>query len=110
MLFFEKENGNQSKVIMTKPYKETYLGKNEFLREFEPNTPSNELEWHLDEEDRIVEVLENKGNWQFQLDNKLPTLLENKIFIPKETYHRVIKGNDKLIVKIKKLPKQKVNV
>jgi len=47
MLFFEKENGNQSKVIMTKPYKETYLGKNEFLREFEPNTPSNEYEGKL---------------------------------------------------------------
>lgn len=37
------------------------------------------------------------------IDNQLPILLEGRIFIPKETYHRVIKGNKNLIVRITKL-------
>ena len=87
---------------MLTPYKETELGNNQYIREFSPDIDNHELEWHLDREDRIVEVIENEG-WEFQLDNQLPIHLENAIFIPKETYHRVIKGNGKLIVKITKL-------
>jgi|APGre2960657373_1045057.scaffolds.fasta_scaffold144479_3 hypothetical protein len=41
----------------------------------------------------------NVGNNQY---NPLPVSLDKNIFIPKETYHRVIKGCGKLIVKIKK--------
>jgi hypothetical protein len=84
------------------PFKETSLGNNEYLREFDEDIDSHELEWHRDREDRIVEIIENE-DWLFQFDNQLPILLEKKIFIPKETYHRVIKGNGKLIVKITKL-------
>lgn len=86
-----------------KPYKEITLGNNQYIREFYKKVDSHELEWHLDKEDRIVEVVSNKGKWMVQLDNELPILLKNRIFIPKETYHRVIKGKDKLIVKITKL-------
>lgn len=85
-----------------RPYTETELGNNQYIREFSFDVDDHELEWHLDREDRIVEVIENEG-WEFQLDNQLPIHLENVIFIPKETYHRVIKGNGKLIVKITKL-------
>ena len=84
------------------PYKETSIGNNEYVREFGEDIDTHELEWHIDKEDRIVEVIENNG-WQVQIDNELPKLLNNKLFIPKETYHRVIKGNGKLIVKIIKL-------
>jgi hypothetical protein len=84
------------------PFKETSLGNNEFIREFDDDVDSHELEWHRDKEDRIVEVIENI-DWLYQCDNQLPVLLDQKIFIPKETYHRVIKGNGKLIVKITKL-------
>ena len=84
------------------PFKETSLGNNEFIREFDDDVDSHELEWHRDKEDRIVEVIENI-DWLYQSDNQLPVLLDQKIFIPKETYHRVIKGNGKLIVKITKL-------
>ena len=84
------------------PFKEVLLGNNEYLREFSEDVDDHELDWHRDREDRIVEVIENK-DWLFQSDNQLPILLEKKIFIPKETYHRVIKGNGKLIVKITKL-------
>ena len=73
------------------------------VREFFQDTPSFELVWHRDKEDRIVETT-HTTDWQFQLDNKLPQRLsENKLFIPKETYHRLIKGTGDLKVKIYKL-------
>ena len=73
------------------------------IREFSQDTPSFEFVWHRDKEDRIVEVL-NNTDWKFQLDNKTPQVLsENKLFIPKETYHRLIKGTGNLKVKIYKL-------
>jgi hypothetical protein len=85
------------------PYTETSLGNNQYIREFESNIDSHELEWHLDKENRLVEVVENNGGWEVQLDNNLPCLMEGSIFIPKETYHRVIKGSGKLVVKITKM-------
>lgn len=87
---------------MSLPFKETNVGNNEYIREFDENISTHELEWHLDKEDRLVEAVENCGNWLIQLDNSLPVSLDKKIFIPKETYHRVIKGTGKLVVKIKK--------
>lgn len=87
---------------MSMTYKETELGNNQYIREFSPDIATHEFEWHCDREDRIVEIVEN-ADWRFQLDNQLPILLEKTIFIPKETYHRIIKGNNKLIVKITKL-------
>ena len=75
-----------------------------FLREFKRDVVSDELVWHMDREDRYVKIVSGKG-WELQLDNKLPMLLkENTIyFIPKYTYHRVIKGDTDLIVEIEKL-------
>ena len=87
---------------MSLPYVETSVGDNVYIREFDKDVDIHELEWHLDSEDRLVEVVENEGKWQVQIDNSLPVLLEKKIFIPKETYHRVIKGSGKLIVRITK--------
>lgn len=84
------------------PFKETLLGDNQYIREFSKDSKTDELEWHLDKEDRIVEVIENNG-WQYQEENKLPVLLEGKIFVPKETYHRVIKGNGDLKIKLTKI-------
>jgi len=83
------------------PFKETSVGDNQYIREFSNDVDNQELEWHIDREDRIVEVIYNK-DWQLQFDNQLPILIKEVIFIPKETYHRIIKGTDKLIVKIKK--------
>lgn len=83
-----------------KPYKEV-LKKNSRIREFKPTISNKELVWHRDEKDRYVTILEGKG-WQFQLDNELPLELQEKdvIFIPKQTYHRVLKGNTNLVIKI----------
>jgi len=84
------------------PFKETSLGNNEYVREFSEDIDIHELEWHIDKEDRVVEVIDNDG-WEVQIDNELPKLLKNKLFIPKETYHRIIKGTGNLKVKITKL-------
>lgn len=83
-----------------KPYKEV-LNNNSRTREFKVNTPNRELVWHRDEKDRYVTILEGEG-WQFQLDNELPLELQKKdvIFIPKQTYHRVLKGKTNLVIKI----------
>ena len=73
------------------------------IREFSQDTPSFEFVWHRDKEDRYVQSI-GKTDWKFQLDNKIPQVLsENKLFIPKETYHRLIKGTGNLTVKVYKL-------
>ena len=72
------------------------------IREFDSNIPNEELVWHRDEKERIVEVIEGSG-WRFQMDNRLPIELKEGmiLLIPKETYHRIGKGNTKLVIKIK---------
>jgi hypothetical protein len=69
-------------------------------RKFTQDTPEEELVWHRDENDREVEILE-PTDWLFQFDNELPQLLKEKLFIPRETYHRLIKGTGNLGVRIK---------
>lgn len=71
-------------------------------RTFCDDVDENELIWHMDRRDRYVRVKESKG-WKLQYDNELPIELEaGKIyFIEKETYHRVIRGEGKLILEIK---------
>lgn len=87
---------------MSRPYTET-VTKDFVIREFSSDTSSFEFVWHRDKEDRIVQALHNT-DWKFQLDNQTPQVLsENKLFIPKETYHRLIKGTGDLKVKIYKL-------
>jgi quercetin dioxygenase-like cupin family protein len=83
-----------------KPYTQTITG-NTILREFAHDTDSHELVWHRDKKDRIVRVIEGNG-WKFQLDNMLPIVLHEgqEIFIPKETFHRVIKGTNTLKIQI----------
>jgi len=85
------------------PYSETYdKDLNIIKRVFEPNVDSEELVWHRDKKDRIVNVVENNG-WQLQYDNELPTELKVGFiyYLKKETYHRVLKGKGKLVVEIK---------
>ena len=87
---------------MDNPYKE-YNTEGYLIREFSYDTDSFEYVWHRDKEDRMVEST-HPTDWQFQFDNEIPQRLsENKLFIPKETYHRLIKGTGDLKVKIYKL-------
>lgn len=71
------------------------------IRTFDENVDGHELVWHRDKRDRVVRVLEGSG-WWFQMDNSLPLELKvgTEVEIPKETYHRVIKGDTPLKIKI----------
>jgi len=86
---------------MNFPFKE-HTQDGYHIRTFSHKVDNEELMWHRDEEDRIVESIGNT-DWMIQLDDKLPQTLTEKVFIPKEVYHRVIKGNGDLTVKVKKL-------
>ncbi len=81
-----------------KPYTQNQNG-NIIDRKFTQDIDDDELVWHRDERDRQVTVLE-QTDWQFQFDNELPQLLKDVIFIPKNTYHRLIKGTGELNVHI----------
>lgn len=83
-----------------KPYKESKNG-NIIRRTFSHDVSESELVWHRDREDRIVLPL-NENDWMVQFDNQLPTKLVvgEEYFIPKNVYHRVIKGNGDLMVEI----------
>lgn len=74
------------------------------IRVFDSNIDEMELKWHFDEEDRIV-VCEHLTNWSFQMDDELPIKIPHNtpIFIPKGIYHRIIKGDGDLTVKVKKI-------
>ena len=82
------------------PFKQTDNG-NFKIRTFDPNVDEHELLWHRDREDRVVTIIESNG-WKFQKDNQLPIILNegDKIFIPKDTFHRVIKGNGEFKIKV----------
>ena len=90
---------DQTSQVTGRPYSE--IKENGYIiREFSQDTPSYELVWHRDKEDRIVQAI-NDTDWLFQLDNDIPRrLLKDKLFIPKETYHRLVKGTGDLVVKI----------
>ena len=85
-----------------KPYTDVEITDDYIIRKFGENIDPIELMWHRDDEDRTVEILEDT-NWQIQLENKLPTSLKDRIFIPKHEWHRVIKGTGTLKLKIYKL-------
>lgn len=71
------------------------------VRTFNPDVEDDELKWHQDLKDRKVTILES-GGWLFQMENELPKKLEDakQIFIPKLSWHRVLKGQGKLVVEI----------
>ena len=87
---------------MTLPFNESQLESNTFIREFKQDTDSGDLHWHRDHEDRIIESI-GETDWMIQLDNELPKVIKDKVFIPMGVYHRVIKGSGDLKIKLIKL-------
>jgi hypothetical protein len=83
---------------MDKPYQELRTF-NTILRKFTEDIDEHELVWHRDRRDRKVEVL-NNTNWMVQLEDEIPQQLKQTIFIPKNTYHRLIKGTGDLDLRI----------
>jgi len=74
---------------------------NSNIRTFSKDVNAMDLIWHMDDEDRNIEVLEGKG-WKFQRDDELPLDLKEgiRIFIPRHQVHRVIKGETDLKIQI----------
>jgi quercetin dioxygenase-like cupin family protein len=81
-------------------YKDTFLAF-KTIREFDETIDDSELVWHRDKMDRYVTIIKSE-NWQFQFDDALPFKLAPGVsfFIPKETFHRVIKGTGNLLIEI----------
>ena len=85
-------------------FNQEQLSENTFFRTFREDISINELVWHYDLKDRYMTVI-LASNWMFQFDDQLPIKLEDnqKIFIPKNTYHRIIKGTGELKIKIEEI-------
>jgi alkylated DNA nucleotide flippase Atl1 len=83
---------------MSRPYIDNLVG-NTITRTFDQSIDPIELMWHRDLKDRTVTATHNT-DWKVQLDNELPTVIKDSIFIPKLAWHRVIKGAGALTVKI----------
>lgn len=81
---------------MSKPYIEE--GE---VRTFNQDISEEELVWHRDREDRIIEPL-HETDWKFQYDNNVPECLK-RLFIRKGDYHRIIKGTGELTLKVIKI-------
>ena len=91
-----------------KPYTEFKEDDDSVTRLFPSWTKLEKLKWHMDDEDRIIQAL-HKNNWQFQLEDQLPVSLNNPIFIKRHQWHRLIKGDDSLMIKVTKICKPSVN-
>jgi len=87
--------------VVVKPYIHQYLTDNSFRRIFTEDVETEELVWHRDRKNRVVEVIKCNG-WKIQYDNKLPVTLKegDKLKINAFEYHRLIKGTGELIIEI----------
>ena len=85
---------------MRYPFKQEIIS-NKIIRTFSSEVQDEELRWHYDLKDRVVKVLEGE-NWKLQMDDELPEKLTplKEYFIPKGVYHRVIKGENNLVIEI----------
>ena len=85
-------------ILRDKPYYEVKTF--DFIhRKFTQDIDEEELVWHRDRNDREVQVV-GQTDWMFQLEDEIPQVLKDVIFIPKDTYHRLIKGTGELNVHI----------
>jgi len=87
-------------AVIGKPYSE-FRRDGVIVREFKKDIPVGDLIWHRDKHNRKLTVISGKG-WQFQFDNALPQDLHEGeiILIPRETYHRLLRGYTDLIIEI----------
>jgi hypothetical protein len=83
-----------------KPYKDEFFS-DFFIRTFYLDKPSEDFIWHRDKRDRVISIISGKG-WKLQMDNQMPIdLIQRKVYrIPKETFHRLLKGSNDLIIKV----------
>ena len=74
------------------------------IREFTDDINEEELVWHRDKKSRKEHVLRGNG-WKLQMDDSLPEEMRvgHDYWIPKMVYHRVIKGENDLIIRIENI-------
>ena len=84
-----------------KPYKDKMISESVRVRSFLDNVSEDRLVWHRDRQNRVVEVIHSNG-WLFQRDNSVPALLSSGdiLEIAANEWHRVIKGQGELVLKI----------
>lgn len=87
---------------MEKPYKDLEITDKYIIREFSDDIDPIHLLWHRDDEDRVVQII-GETDWMLQLEDQLPTSMNNPIFIPRHQWHRVIKGSGTLKLKVNKV-------
>lgn len=83
------------------PYTDIEVTDKYIIREFSDNIDPIELLWHRDNENRTIEII-GDTDWKLQLENQLPTSINQPIYIPRHEWHRVIKGTGTLKLKIHK--------
>ena len=86
---------------MLLPFTESAEG-GDLLRSFSEDVDKFSLKWHRDPEDRLIEPT-GFTDWKIQLEDGLPEYICKEVFIPKCSWHRLIKGTDKLIIKLTKI-------
>ena len=81
------------------------------IRFFDKNVPEEDLVWHRDREDRDVSLFcWEAAGWKLQFENKLPEPIVAGLNyrIPKMTFHRLIKGEGSIALRINKLSTKEV--
>ena len=73
-------DSNQAFLDSGKPYIDLEVTDNYILRQFNESIDPIELLWHRDDEDRVVEII-GETDWSLQLDNSLPSSLQERIFL-----------------------------
>jgi len=106
-----KKQTTTTPKLMTKPYIDTEYtqhgtGKKYVIRTFKRDVEEQELVWHRDDSNRSVHVLRGSG-WKLQKDDELPFDLETgkDYFILRDEYHRLLKGEEDLILRIENVKK-----
>lgn len=86
-----------------RPYTDS-LESNIKVRVFKSTLNESELKWHRDENKRYIKIVSGH-NWKIQLEDNFPfTLIEGKTyFINSQKWHRLIKGQGDLTIKIKEI-------
>ena len=87
-------------VDKPRPYQDVYKCDGSFVRVFDSEFDSEELVWHRDKHDRDITVIEGTG-WQIQFDDEMPVDINTIKSIPKMVYHRVLKGEGRLVMEIR---------
>ena len=90
-------------LFKMKDYKETKVKEKVFIREFDSSL-IKEYVWHRDHEDRTIEIISAGAGWQLQFDNQLPfpLIAGDNLLIKKNSFHRLIKGDGNLIIRLTK--------